>query len=161
MRRLSYDSRFLDLQYQATLANYLVNISGMKKFSGKRGAISFLPTYDLSLRVFSCLYLTLAWQHADMRNLLYDNAIAAGAKVRLGCPVVSIDPDGRTITLASGDTMTADVIIGADGLGGISQSVMDIEPPVPAPLNMYRCVRSLLSSTIALFLLARLCLRRL
>ncbi|KAF4597197.1 hypothetical protein EYR40_007648 [Pleurotus pulmonarius] len=75
--------------------------------------------------------------HADMRNLLYENAIATGAKVRLGCPVVSIDPDNRIVTLASGDTMTADVIIGADGMGGISQSVMDIEPPVPAPLNMY------------------------
>lgn len=86
-----------------------------------------------------------------MRNLLYDNAIASGAKVRLGCPVVSIDPDRRTVTLASGDTMTADVIIGADGMGGISQSVMEIEPPVAAPLNMYRCVRSLLSSTIATF----------
>ncbi|KAJ8517068.1 hypothetical protein ONZ45_g5690 [Pleurotus djamor] len=75
--------------------------------------------------------------HADLRKLLYDNAVSSGAKVRLGCRVVDVDPENAVVMLESGEKIQAHVIVCSDGLGGISRAVMDVPPLVPTGLVMY------------------------
>ncbi|KAL0945526.1 hypothetical protein HGRIS_001008 [Hohenbuehelia grisea] len=75
--------------------------------------------------------------HADVRQFLYDTAISAGAKVRLGAVVSSIDPEARTVSLDSGEVLNADVIVGADGQWGVSRGCMDVETPDASGLVMY------------------------
>ena len=60
----------------------------------------------------------------DFRGILYDAAVEMGAEVRVGCGVASIDPMERTVTLASGEVVTADVIVGADGIHGVSRRAL-------------------------------------
>ena len=50
----------------------------------------------------------------DLRGILYEAAVNAGAEVRLGCGVSSIDPMARSTTLDSGENVTADVIVAAE-----------------------------------------------
>lgn len=45
-------------------------------------------------------------------------------EVRFGAEVMHVDPEEARITLASGDVLTGDVIIGADGEFGISRKVI-------------------------------------
>lgn len=62
--------------------------------------------------------------HEDLRGILYDAALKAGAEIRTGCLVSSIDPASQTVTLASGETLTAGVIVGADGATGLVRKVV-------------------------------------
>ncbi|GJE85640.1 FAD-dependent monooxygenase [Phanerochaete sordida] len=62
--------------------------------------------------------------HEDLRAILYDAAVKAGAEIRTGCIVSSIEPETRTVTLASGETLTAGVIVGADGATGLVRKVV-------------------------------------
>ena len=54
-------------------------------------------------------------QHAVLYDVLHDAATAAGAKVRYGAQVVDVDTEELCVQLSSGETLTADVIVGADG----------------------------------------------
>jgi salicylate hydroxylase len=57
---------------------------------------------------------------------LHEAAIAAGAEVRPGVHVVSVSSDGDYphVTLATGETVMADVIVGADGRSSIVQQAI-------------------------------------
>ncbi|KAI0692495.1 FAD/NAD(P)-binding domain-containing protein [Cytidiella melzeri] len=56
-------------------------------------------------------------KHEDVHRLLYDLAISAGAKVTFGASVKSVQPGEPkpSITLSTGQVLTADMVIGADG----------------------------------------------
>ena len=56
-------------------------------------------------------------QYADLRRILAESAREHGANLRTKCMVIDIHPDAERpyLTLANGEVMTADVIIGADG----------------------------------------------
>lgn len=101
---------------------------------GKRG-ISFHTCTSLNLGV--CDLLTRV-QYGDLRTLLYDTAISLGAKVTFNARVAFIDPDSQTVTLTSGEIMRADVIVGADGVSGVSRQLLEEEDAPPQRLNMYR-----------------------
>ncbi|OSX59006.1 hypothetical protein POSPLADRAFT_1184700 [Postia placenta MAD-698-R-SB12] len=62
--------------------------------------------------------------HADLHDLLYETAIGQGAKIRNNAEVVAIDCDNSSVELASGEILTADVIIGADSERGISRQTV-------------------------------------
>ncbi|KAJ8588135.1 FAD/NAD(P)-binding domain-containing protein [Rhizopogon salebrosus TDB-379] len=64
--------------------------------------------------------------HVGLRQVLHEAAIAAGAEVRLGVSVVSVDGDGDSphVKLATGETLMADVIVGADGRSSIVQKAI-------------------------------------
>ncbi|KAG2336615.1 FAD/NAD(P)-binding domain-containing protein, partial [Suillus weaverae] len=62
--------------------------------------------------------------HASLRQVLYDTAIAAGAEVRAGTTAVSVSGDGPRVTLTTGETLLADVIVGADGHSSIVQQAI-------------------------------------
>ena len=57
-------------------------------------------------------------QYADFRRILAESAQEHGAKLRTGIEVVGVHPDAQRphVTLASGEVLSADVIIGADGV---------------------------------------------
>jgi 2-methyl-3-hydroxypyridine 5-carboxylic acid dioxygenase len=60
----------------------------------------------------------LPWRTMTRPHLhksLLDTALAAGVEVRTGSEVVAADPGGR-ITLASGESLRADLVVGADGV---------------------------------------------
>ncbi len=60
----------------------------------------------------------LPWRSLTRKNLhdvLLEGAMAAGVKIRVDSEVVSADPAGF-ITLSDGTTVTADLVIGADGV---------------------------------------------
>jgi len=62
--------------------------------------------------------------HDGLRKILYDAAIAAGAEVRAGTKVVSVSGKGPHVTLTTGETLLADVIIGADGRSSVVQQAI-------------------------------------
>jgi glycine/D-amino acid oxidase-like deaminating enzyme len=52
------------------------------------------------------------------QRVLYEGAVEQGVKVRFGCRVAKIDDSekGPSVTLSTGETLSADFIVGADGL---------------------------------------------
>ncbi|KAH0585628.1 hypothetical protein H2248_008849 [Termitomyces sp. 'cryptogamus'] len=75
--------------------------------------------------------------YTDLRSLLYDTAVSLGADIRLNSPVASIDPDDQSVTLHTGEVLTADVIIGADGAYGLARGLITDDPPAPHQFVMY------------------------
>jgi salicylate hydroxylase len=66
---------------------------------------------------------------ADLHKMLFDRAVP-NAELRIGSAVVSCDPDSQSpsVTLASGEVLKADLIVGADGLKSYIQQVVVGEP---------------------------------
>ncbi|KAK7034161.1 6-hydroxynicotinate 3-monooxygenase [Favolaschia claudopus] len=81
---------------------------------------------------------------ADLRKMMYDVAVGQGATVRLGATAVSFDPERRAVAFDSGGTLTADVIIGADGVFGLIRPILlaeqNIEEATTPPLCMYSAI---------------------
>lgn len=75
-----------------------------------------------------------------MQKVLADAALAAGASIRPKCRVVDIDAEGKTLTLESGEVFFADMIIGADGLAGVTSHlvVQERETQDPLGLSVYK-----------------------
>jgi salicylate hydroxylase len=78
---------------------------------------------------------------ADFHKLLYDLAIP-NVDLRLGSTVVSVDPDAPSLTLASGEVVRGDLIIGADGVKSIIQPVVigRVNPAQPTGDAAYRAL---------------------
>ncbi len=62
----------------------------------------------------------------DLVNALRDVAEAAGAEIRTHSPVARAHPDGRVV-LADGQTLQADLVIGADGFNSKVRSSLGLE----------------------------------
>ncbi|THH01692.1 hypothetical protein EW026_g1053 [Hermanssonia centrifuga] len=77
--------------------------------------------------------------HTDLRGILYTAAKTAGADIRTGCDVTAIDPMSRQVTLANGEIVTADIIVGADGPEGHGRETVAGHPDTstPAGITMY------------------------
>ncbi|KAK0209422.1 hypothetical protein IW262DRAFT_1324051 [Armillaria fumosa] len=80
----------------------------------------------------------------DLRQLLYDIAVAVGANVRLGTRVETVNTDAQTVTLSTGEMLRADVIVGCDGPSGITRHVLsttqkeeEYDDEVSINMNMY------------------------
>ncbi|CDO76682.1 hypothetical protein BN946_scf184677.g2 [Trametes cinnabarina] len=59
----------------------------------------------------------LLMHYSDLRRILAESAAEHGATLRAGCQVISIEPDQERpyVTLATGEVVSGDVVIGADG----------------------------------------------
>ena len=57
--------------------------------------------------------------------MLYRIAKNAGARIRFGCPVASVDPEAPSATLANGKKVYGDIIIGADGDKSVVRKALD------------------------------------
>lgn len=79
---------------------------------------------------------------ADYQWTLADEARRLGARFRFGADVVKIESsDGRgTVTLTPGEQLTADVVVGADGLNGNARTFVlgYMKPPEPSGDLAYR-----------------------
>ncbi|KAJ6525963.1 hypothetical protein B0H19DRAFT_1197546 [Mycena capillaripes] len=67
---------------------------------------------------------------ADLRKMMYDVAVSQGATIHLDTTVVTIDPERHTISLDSGETLRADVIVGADGVSGLVRPLLLAEQDI-------------------------------
>ena len=52
---------------------------------------------------------------ADYQQVLVEEAIRLGVKLRLGAEVQDVDFENTTVTLQGGEVIAGDVVIGADG----------------------------------------------
>ncbi|KAJ7149867.1 hypothetical protein C8R43DRAFT_1006875 [Mycena crocata] len=81
---------------------------------------------------------------SDLRKMMYDVAVGLGATFRLNTTAVGVDPGQRVVTLDSGENMTADVIVGADGISGFARPLLlaeqDISEASEPSLCMYSVV---------------------
>lgn len=70
---------------------------------------------------------------SHLHHVLHEGAIAAGVPIEYGARVTGIRSmtDAASVTLADGRELTADVAIGADGIGSPTRIVID--PGAPAP----------------------------
>lgn len=57
--------------------------------------------------------------------MLYSLAISAGAVIKFGSEVTSIDENAPSVTVSTGEVLTADLIIGADGYHSICQLLIE------------------------------------
>ena len=82
------------------------------------------------------------FQHADLHGLLRSAAADLGANIRTSCTVTEVDPDDEEphVVLANGEVVKGDVIIGADGLSGLSREIIigDREHQVYLDSMMYK-----------------------
>ncbi|TBU42614.1 FAD/NAD(P)-binding domain-containing protein [Dichomitus squalens] len=78
---------------------------------------------------------------ADLHKLLFDLA-APFMTLRLQSTVVSVDPDAPSLTLASGEVVHGDLILGADGIKSTIQQVVlgHTNPADPTGDAVYRAI---------------------
>ena len=80
-------------------------------------------------------------QHAHLRDMLLETARELGAETRANAEVVEIAEDCRSVRLASGEVLKADVIIGADGSQGICRAlVLPQDPPKATGVMLFEYV---------------------
>jgi 2-polyprenyl-6-methoxyphenol hydroxylase-like FAD-dependent oxidoreductase len=84
---------------------------------------------------------TMGAYRPKLAELLAEAAIGAGAKVRLGETVQTIDqdPDGVDVTFSSGDKGRYDLLVGADGIRSRTRSQLGIDAqPQPVGMGIWR-----------------------
>ncbi|KAK6988372.1 6-hydroxynicotinate 3-monooxygenase [Favolaschia claudopus] len=79
---------------------------------------------------------------ADLRKMMYAVAVDQGATVRLATTAVSVHPERRAVTLGSGETLTADVVIGADGAFGLVRPMLLNEQGIQEATKPTMCMYS-------------------
>jgi salicylate hydroxylase len=60
-----------------------------------------------------------------------------GAELNYSAKVVKVDMEKKTVTLEDGRVFKGDVIVGADGIDGISRPIFEAEAPEPF-VKLYR-----------------------
>ena len=71
--------------------------------------------------------------------MLLETARELGAKTRTNAEVVEIAEDCRSVRLATGEVIEADVIIGADGSQGMCRRlVVPQDPPKAAGITLFK-----------------------
>lgn len=80
-------------------------------------------------------------QHSHYRDMLLETARELGAETRTNAEVVEVAKDCRSVRLASGEVLKADVIIGADGSHGICRAILlPHDPPKPTGITLFKSV---------------------
>ncbi len=65
--------------------------------------------------------------------MLYNLAVSNSARISYGCEVVDIDPESATVTLKNGQTITADIVVGADGAKSLAHRIVRADELETAP----------------------------
>ncbi|KAI1787246.1 FAD/NAD(P)-binding domain-containing protein [Ganoderma leucocontextum] len=117
---------------------------------GVRPEAIVLRRYDTGERVGYTRWTDMAEKHgapyyhihrADLHQLLFDLAVPF-TTLRLNSAVVGVDPDAPSVTLASGEVVRGDVIVGADGIKSLVQRVVlgHTNPAEPTGDAVYRAI---------------------
>lgn len=82
--------------------------------------------------------VALTMKRSALSALLVDAAVAAGADLRLGASVGSVDDGagGPSVVLADGGRLTGDVVVGADGVWSRVRRTLDAQAPAPRYVGM-------------------------
>lgn len=64
-------------------------------------------------------------RRSDYQRHLYEAAVDAGCKIRLGSRVTSLDVDTPLVTLNGGEIIQADLVVVADGNLGLMDQERD------------------------------------
>lgn len=83
---------------------------------------------------------------ADMQKAMWKKAESLGVKFRFGCRVQSIDCAAAIVKLVDGEELSADLIVAADGLHGMSRASLLGRPDPPVPTGNLACVHAALAS---------------
>lgn len=80
------------------------------------------------------------FHRVDLHTGLKQAALESGAEIRTASKVASVDAEAGKITLASGDELKADLIIGADGIRSAVRTAVlgHEEPALPTGLSAFR-----------------------
>ena len=68
-----------------------------------------------------------------MQQAMWRKAESLGVKFRFGCRVQSIDCAAGKVKLVDGEELSADLVVAADGLHGMSRSCLIGRPDPPVP----------------------------
>ena len=81
----------------------------------------------------------LGMHRADLLGMLVDRLPAEIIKTGHRCVGFQQDADEATVTFANGECVTADVVVGADGIhSALQQYVVEPSPPIPSGSMAYR-----------------------
>jgi salicylate hydroxylase len=73
--------------------------------------------------------------------MLLETARELGAETRTNAEVVEVAEDCRSVRLASGEVLKADIIIGADGSHGICRAILlPQDHPQPTGVTLFKYV---------------------
>ncbi|KAJ7067389.1 hypothetical protein C8F01DRAFT_1342386, partial [Mycena amicta] len=84
--------------------------------------------------------------HNELRRLATEEGLGPPVELRLGSKVVSCDSDAGTITLENGEIVTADLVVGADGVHSIVRSSI-LGQEVHAEPTGWACFRCLFDAS--------------
>ena len=93
--------------------------------------LTITSTY-VSTVLIGCTRTIKTPQRADLQRILVDLA-KPFMDIRLNSKVQEVDPSLPTVTLESGETLKADLIIGADGLNSRLRDIVVGHPDKPTP----------------------------
>ncbi|KAI9511080.1 FAD/NAD-P-binding domain-containing protein [Russula earlei] len=83
----------------------------------------------------------IALYHSQLRLMLLETALELGAETRINAEVVEIAEDCRSIRLACGEVLEADVIVGADGSRGMCRRlVIPQDPPKGTGIMLFNSI---------------------
>lgn len=90
-------------------------------------------------RCMTSLTCSCRIQHSQLREMLLETARELGAKTRTNAEVVEIAEDCRSLRLATGEVIEADVIIGADGSQGLCRRlIVPQDPPKSTGVMLFK-----------------------
>ncbi|KAJ6492568.1 hypothetical protein C8R47DRAFT_1270940 [Mycena vitilis] len=72
---------------------------------------------------------------SDLIKMLHKEAAHRGVEVRLGTKATSIEAARGQITTHAGDLLQADVIVGADGIAGVTRRTLQEEQEINSPVD--------------------------
>lgn len=90
--------------------------------------VGFTPFGETFVKEYGSPYYHV--HRADFHRMLYV-AVEPYCNIRVGCRVVSVDPSKPSVTLASGEIVSADILIGADGVKSITRQYVVGGPDAP------------------------------
>ncbi|KAJ7596022.1 hypothetical protein C8J56DRAFT_923857 [Mycena floridula] len=79
-------------------------------------------------------------QHHDLYSMILEIAQQEGVDVRYDSQVTSIDHRAPSVTLSNGQTISADIVIGADGSSSFTRATITTEPAPERPFTSCQCI---------------------
>jgi 2-polyprenyl-6-methoxyphenol hydroxylase-like FAD-dependent oxidoreductase len=74
----------------------------------------------------------------DLHTGLKEAAFKAGAKIQLGKAIASVEPESGAISFADGESVVADLVLGADGVHSVARKALGDEEMAPLGNSMFR-----------------------
>ncbi|KAG2064822.1 FAD/NAD(P)-binding domain-containing protein [Suillus decipiens] len=90
--------------------------------------IGWTPLGDVANKAYGSHFYFL--HRADLHRMLYA-VTEPHCNIRVNCRVVSVDPSKPSVTLESGEVISADLIVGADGIKSITREYVVGGPDKP------------------------------